>query len=112
MQGFAPINCKLHPIQLYSAIFLLLIFLFIRYVVYYKHNKEGQICMVYLVLASAERITTDFLRGDREFINNTLTNRWYLSIHQILALFLLIGALLSLLYVPLPSKKHDSIQSH
>lgn len=91
----APLGIPIHPTQLYSAIMLFCIFLFMYFVAAKRFAKPGQLMLIYLVLASIERFTVDFWRADREFF---LGERWQLlSIHQYIALLLGISALIALL---------------
>jgi len=63
---FFPVhNAVLHPTQLYDALGLLLIFFILK-----KYQKifkiPGQIFLLYLFLASAQRFIIEFFRGDHE----------------------------------------------
>ncbi|MFH0898168.1 MAG: prolipoprotein diacylglyceryl transferase [bacterium] len=64
--GFAPLGIWLHPSQIYSSLTLLVIFLILRFVAYPARKHHGQVLFLYVMLASAERFTTDFFRGDRD----------------------------------------------
>jgi phosphatidylglycerol:prolipoprotein diacylglycerol transferase len=65
----APLYILVHPVQLYSAALLLLIFAWMYYVGRYRLKVPGQQTAVYLMLSSLERFITDFWRGDRDFIS-------------------------------------------
>lgn len=62
-----PFHIYRHPVQLYSALFLLCIFFYL----FTKKNStnlyDGQIALQYLIFASFERFTTDYWRGGRTF---------------------------------------------
>jgi phosphatidylglycerol:prolipoprotein diacylglycerol transferase len=84
----APTFCSLHPTQLYSALGLFLIFIFLHYVAQYKFKIPGQLMFAYLALVSLNRFVVDFYRGDQEFVNTSTL----LSIHQWIALCITIGS--------------------
>lgn len=82
----APINCGLHPVQLYeaAAIFLLLIILLVL-----KHFKrfDGQLFVTYLLLYPIIRVITETYRGDEErgYLFNGLCSH-----SQFISLFILL----------------------
>lgn len=79
-ESLAPLYCSIHPTQLYSSAFLLMIFIF-SFMLDKKHfKKPGQLTAYYLILVSLERFTIDFLRDDRVVIINNF------SIMQLVAL--------------------------
>lgn len=82
--SFAPLNTGLHPVQLYSTALLFCIFLVLTLLFKRLVYLPGQISIVYFMLASIERFSIDFFRGDREFI----TKVWSISLHQFIALSL------------------------
>lgn len=84
----------LHPTQLYSAVFLFGIFLFLYLFAQYHFKKAGQLFCVYLILMSIERFIIDFWRADREFISLISI----LSLAQLLALLLLVLGICGLIY--------------
>lgn len=93
---FAPSEILLHPSQLYSALMLGCIFIFLYCIRYKLSTIPGRILSVYLLLIGAERFITDFFRGDREFFMHD-TAKWYFqfSFHQYGALIVMsIGFLL------------------
>lgn len=98
----APLNCLLHPTQLYSALSLFAIFIFLNTWQSYV-KKPGLLFCLYMILSNVSRFLIDFLRDDREFLNNDYT---LLSIHQWIALSLIIGA--SILYMIILRKKRYS----
>lgn len=98
----APLNCWLHPTQLYSALSLFAIFIFLNTWQSYT-KKPGQLFCLYLILSNLSRFLIDFLRDDREFLNNGYT---LLSIHQWIALLLIIGAFI--MYLIILRNKRDS----
>ena len=66
---FAPLHLRLHPTQIYSALALLGIFLFMQFFAQYHWRKPGQLTSIYLMLAAAERFLVDFWRGDRMLVS-------------------------------------------
>lgn len=93
--ALAPCNVSLHPTQLYSSLTLLGIFLCMYSFVQKKAKKPGQLLASYLLLVSAERFVVDFFRADREFSTLSAT----LSIHQLLALVIIVCALFALIVI-------------
>ncbi|MEX0849023.1 MAG: prolipoprotein diacylglyceryl transferase [Candidatus Dependentiae bacterium] len=97
----APTFCSLHPTQLYSALGLFLIFIFLHYIAQYRLKKPGLLMFAYLTLVSLNRFVVDFYRGDQEFFEtNTL-----LSIHQWIALSITIGSLIGFIII---SRKNNN----
>lgn len=87
----APLNCALHPVQLYeaSAIFLLLIILLVL-----KQFKrfEGQLFVTYLFIYPIIRIITETFRGDEErgyLFNGIISHSQFISLFiMLLGLYL------------------------
>jgi phosphatidylglycerol:prolipoprotein diacylglycerol transferase len=100
----APLHMILHPVQLYSAILLLLIFIFMYTVARRTLPIAGQQTALYLMLCSLERFITDFWRGDRDFFNGLTIS---LSIHQTIALAIFISACILMGCVTIVGKKHQ-----
>jgi phosphatidylglycerol:prolipoprotein diacylglycerol transferase len=98
----APLNCWLHPTQLYSAFSLFIIFI-VLYIGQSYIKKSGLLFCFYLILSNLSRFLIDFVRDDREFLNNDYT---VLSIHQWIALLLIIGA--SIMYLVILRNKRNS----
>ncbi len=98
----APLNCLLHPAQLYSAVSLFAIFIAL-YMAQSYIKKPGILFCLYLILSNASRFLIDFLRDDREFLNNDYT---LLSIHQWIALLLIIGA--GIMYIVILRNQRNS----
>lgn len=96
-ESLAPLGLCLHPAQLYSAILLLIIFILLYFVFRPLCNKPGQLCTIYLFLVNAERFSTDFFRGDREFFSGEYVQQ--ISIHQWFALILMIVATIGFILV-------------
>jgi phosphatidylglycerol:prolipoprotein diacylglycerol transferase len=65
-------NAILVPVQLYSSLILILIFITLRYLQDRPH-KQGQIFFTYLLLYSTKRFFVEFLRADNERIFLGLT---------------------------------------
>lgn len=97
----APFCMRLHPTQLYSSISLLLIFLFMRFVATQLCSKPGQLVTLYLILASMERFTVDFWRGDRVFFKYAPLS--ILSVHQWIALGIAVIALITFIGITMHS---------
>lgn len=102
LDTLAPLNCWLHPTQLYSALSLFIIFVAL-YLAQSYTKKPGQLFCLYLILSNASRFLVDFYRDDREFLNNDYT---LLSIHQWIALSLIVGA--SIMYLIILRNKRYS----
>jgi phosphatidylglycerol---prolipoprotein diacylglyceryl transferase len=104
----APLHVQLHPTQLYSSLFFLAIFLFIRFVAYRWCTKSGEIVLMYLMCTSLERGLIDFLRGDRMIDSSfSLIPVHWLSWDQWIALSMFslscIGFIFSKLRAPAPA---------
>lgn len=65
-------NAVLIPIQIYSSILLIFIFIILRFVQDRPH-KTGQIFLLYLLLYSLKRFFIEFWRSDNEIISFGLT---------------------------------------
>lgn len=83
--NLAPLNCALHPSQLYSALLLLIIFACLYFFVQHRTKKPGQLLFSYLFATGIERFLIDFIRWDRIFIKNPSLLSC-LSLHQWIAL--------------------------
>ena len=103
----APLNCYLHPTQLYSSIMLLFVFLFMYFIVSKLYIKTGQLISTYLMCISVERFTNDFWRADRSFFTN-FQIFGKLSIHQCIALFIFIIASLLFLHISFLGNKNKN----
>lgn len=88
-----------HPTQLYSSIILFCIFLFMFFIAQNRLSKPGQLFTLYLILASTERFSVDFLRADRIMIGNS-----FLSFHQLIAIIIFLFSIT--LYTECCGKKH------
>lgn len=100
--SFAPLLVALHPTQLYSALLLLGLFLFLYYVGQYYVRRKGQLFALYIGGLGIERFCVDFLRADREF--SVLP---YFSLHQWISLLLIVGALVGYLVLRTKRYKHS-----
>lgn len=98
----------LHPSQLYSSLFLFLIFLCMYYVVRPRVTRQGQATAIYVFLTSIERFTVDFFRGDQDYFSSTALHIF--SIHQWIALGLIVGSLGALIYLQRPQPHRASAQ--
>ena len=92
-ESLAPLYCSIHPTQLYSSVFLLIIFIF-SFILEKKHfKKPGQLTAYYLILVSIERFSIDFLRDDRVLIINNFSLMQLISLALgMLGLFLMINS--------------------
>lgn len=105
----APINIKLHPTQLYSVLIFLGIYIFL-YQLYKRQHKAGQIAFSYLFLSSLERLSLDFIRGDRVIHSHTaLVRTDFLSFDQWIAIGLCLTGIVGFVYVS--STKRDQARS-
>jgi phosphatidylglycerol:prolipoprotein diacylglycerol transferase len=87
---YAPLYKTIHPTQLYSALFLLGIFLLMYFVLQYVLKKPGELLCAYLMLMSTERFMVDFWRADRVFFASPALH--VLSIYQWVAIGIFLGA--------------------
>jgi phosphatidylglycerol:prolipoprotein diacylglycerol transferase len=74
-----------HPVQLYESVSLLVLSLVLFDASFRKH-RDGELFLAYLILASAVRFWTEFLRGDQ-------TPVAFFTLPQWTSLFLFFGAL-------------------
>jgi len=106
--SLAPLGVTLHPTQLYSSLCLALIFTTLLCFAQYKYRKPGQIVSLYLMLISIERFVVDYWRGDQEFFTHSgIFGK--LSIQQALAVALFLGALITMIFTTIYTKKNESI---
>ncbi len=82
-KSLAPICMPLHPTQLYAAITLFGIFLFMKFDAQKRYTNPGQLISLYLILTSIGRFFIDFWRADRVYVE--MTGDW-LSVNQFIAL--------------------------
>lgn len=90
--SLAPLFITLHPVQLYSSILLLMIFIAL-YSLQKKLKPAGALISYYLIAAGTERFLIDFLRADRTLI------KWWFSTTQALACGLIITGLITWCYL-------------
>ncbi len=116
--SMAPLYQALHPTQLYSALSLFFIFLFLYFVVQKISVKRGQLFGAYLFCISMERFLIDFWRDDRIFSQNFVIHFLfldYLSVYQLIALTMGVSSFLFLIYISFISKRtspHDSVEPY
>jgi phosphatidylglycerol---prolipoprotein diacylglyceryl transferase len=84
----APLGIAVHPTQLYSALFLAVIF-FILYTLQDRIKKPGQLMMAYLIFMGFERFFVDFFRDDQTYFYKPLS---FFSDHQYIALIVIFCA--------------------
>lgn len=114
--SLAPLHVILHPTQIYSSLILagnfIILLCFDRFYnknsLHHNIKKPGQILALYIILISLERFFVDFLRGDQEFFENPgiFGN---LSMQQVLALFLFLGAIAMLTFISIYKKTDEFI---
>lgn len=102
-QGLGRIGCFLNgccfgrayflPVQIYSALLLIMIFIILKYM-QNQYHKSGQIFFTYLFLYSIKRFFIEFWRTDNSIVFHGLTLFQLLSI----ALFLISSVKLFLIY--------------
>lgn len=96
----APLHRWLHPTQLYSSLSFLFLFIFLLKLRSYV-KIPGILFCIYLFISSLSRFGIDFVRDDRDFLNiNT-----FLSLHQLIALGLMITA--AILFLSVMYHKHS-----
>jgi phosphatidylglycerol:prolipoprotein diacylglycerol transferase len=86
------LGIPLHPAQLYSALALAIIFIFLACLDWYC-KKNGQMLALYLFLAGCERFLIDFFRDDQSY---SITPISTLSDHQFLALCIMASGMIML----------------
>ncbi|MFA5095722.1 MAG: prolipoprotein diacylglyceryl transferase [Candidatus Omnitrophota bacterium] len=87
---FSPAHgAHLIPTQLYSSLFLVIIFIFLRYLQRRPH-QEGAIFFTYLFLYSAKRFLIEFWRGDSPIL------AWGLTLFQFISIAIFLIALTGL----------------
>jgi phosphatidylglycerol:prolipoprotein diacylglycerol transferase len=98
-ESMAPLFLSLHPTQLYSAGILLSIFLFFYLFLQYRVKTPGVLLCSYVIFIGTERFLIDFFRWDTIFFSNVLFNLF--SVHQWIALAMVISACLGLVLIKL-----------
>lgn len=94
----APLDCALHPSQLYAAAILFFIFLSLYFVLQYQFKKSGILLCSYLLAIGVERFLIDFIRWDRVFITEPFFLSLF-SLHQWIALGICSFAILSIFFI-------------
>jgi phosphatidylglycerol:prolipoprotein diacylglycerol transferase len=89
---YAPLSIKLHPVQLYSALFMILWWVLLRYYEKSLSKRPGSLAALYLFGAGLERFVLDFMRGDRIMV----AGQAFLSVYQLVALCLVIVSMVLL----------------
>ena len=104
--SLAPLHTPLYPTQLMLSVGSLLVFLFLRFVLYpMRVRAAGVIFAAYLAGESIVRFVVDFWRGDRDLTQARMLpgihyKPWIYvwSFHQKVAVWLIVGALALLVY--------------
>lgn len=107
-ESMAPLHIVMHPTQIYSSIFLFLIFIFLYYFDQCPRKKSGQMLSLYVLLAAAERFFLEFWRGDR-VLPTQFGYFDFLSTQQILALSLCASAMIMLIFTSIYKKTDEPI---
>lgn len=94
----APLNCSLHPTQLYSSLVYVGIFLFLYFIQQRRSYKPGTIIFSYVGLIAIERFLIDFMRWDRIFIAHPEFLQLF-SVHQWIALTLSCAATIGIIFI-------------
>lgn len=101
--SLAPLYRTIHPTQLYSAMLLLGISMFLYFYARDRLKKPGQLFSLYLIMISVERFVVDFWRADRIFYTNSFithnTILRTLSVHQLTAFAIFCGGIAMFIYV-------------
>lgn len=105
--SFAPCNISLHPTQLYSSIFLFIIFCFMYFFAQHVYKKPGQLISLYLLLISTERFVVDIWRDDQEFFINSAYLS--LSINQWISVGIACMAISGFIYCSIFNQKNRTI---
>ncbi|MBC8420239.1 MAG: prolipoprotein diacylglyceryl transferase [Proteobacteria bacterium] len=90
--ALAPLNIPLHPTQIYSAAYALIIFI-ILILLYSRKKFEGQVFLWLLVLHSTARLFVERFRGD----DRGILLGSDMSITQAVTLLILIGSIVTLI---------------
>ncbi len=90
----APLGVKIHPVQLYSALCLLSIFIFLFTLRWNLSKRPGVLAALYLFLVVIERLLLDFWRWEKTFWSK---DSYFLFDHTS-AYLLLITSLMALLF--------------
>jgi phosphatidylglycerol---prolipoprotein diacylglyceryl transferase len=99
----APLYVALHPVQLYSSICLMAIFLLFFFVLKPRVKTTGVFVGLYLILIGLERFLIDFIRSDRLFLAHSYFSIF--SFHQWIALGLVSSGFVLILWLKMQSKK-------
>ena len=97
----APLNVRLHPVQLYESGGELVIFLILMVLSGHKSSYKGRLFMTYLLLYSILRFTVEFFRGDeaRGFLFS------YIPVSQGISILMFIAALAGIIVLRQKSKR-------
>ena len=104
--SMAPLSISMHPTQIYSALAIIFIYLWLVHIRKHKALAPGRLFFLYLLLISLERFFIDFLRADQEFFSYPSLTLF--SIHQWLAIIIFSATLGYFTFVAY-TKKYESI---
>lgn len=91
-----PVGVHLHPTQVYEALTMLAIFLFLVWL-HRRKRFSGQVLLAYAVLYGAARFTIEFFRDDPRGDILGLTTLTHLSTSQLISLLVGLGGLVLLI---------------
>lgn len=92
VNSLAPLHIPLHPIQLYTFLLYMILFIFMHKVARVYLVRDGQLLSCYLFLSSTIRFSTGFLRNDRDMLFGVFSS------NQVIALCVMGVAMSYLLY--------------
>lgn len=95
-----------HPAPLYSCLILLLLFISLKYIQQNYIFRTGTLFCIYLIGTSIERFFNDFIRAERTFYQYIFGR--YLSIQQLISLFIILCSLCIVFYIK-RTTKYESV---
>jgi phosphatidylglycerol:prolipoprotein diacylglycerol transferase len=109
-EHMAPLNIALHPSQLYSAVVLLTIFLYLYCYAQHHFKRPGMLLCNFLILVSLERFIVDFWRWDRSWWQypHVLT---FLSVNQWIAVGIIMSSIVSMCILVRGKTKNNHLQT-
>jgi phosphatidylglycerol:prolipoprotein diacylglycerol transferase len=86
-ESLALLYVPIHPIQLYTFLLYMILFVFMHKIARFYLMRDGQLISCYLFFASLIRFSTDFLRNDRDMMCGDFSS------NQVIALGIMLCAL-------------------